>query len=389
MAAARTQAHPTEWHARAHRRRTHRKRLVGRGRCPPRLLHRAYSAGRRAVDLQGPERWQLASAWVLVMSSRAGYAELHCVSNFTFLRGASHPGELVYQAHNLGYSALALTDECSMAGVVRAHEAAKECGLKLIIGSEFRASNLHLVLLAPSQRAYAQICGLITRARSEAKKGTYQVARADFETGLSECLALWIAPRDPLPSQARWLRDFFPDRGWIAVELHRQPDDARHLSEVQKLGQRMGLPLVASGDVHMHVRERRILQDTMTAIRHHTTIAQAGHKLFPNGERHLRPRETLAELYPPELLQETLRIAERCEFSLNSLKYNYPNEIVPAGLTATEHLRNLTDEGARRRWPRGVPAKVQATLEKELALIAQLRYEHFFLTVHEIVEWAR
>jgi error-prone DNA polymerase len=318
-----------------------------------------------------------------------GYAELHCVSNFSFLRGASHPGELVYQAHNLGYSALALTDECSMAGVVRAHEAAKECGLKLIIGAEFRTSNLHLVLLAPSQRAYAQICGLITRARSEAKKGTYQVARADFEAGLSECLALWIAPRDPLPSQARWLRDFFPDRGWIAVELHRQPDDVRYLSEVQKLGQRMGLPLVACGDVHMHVRERRILQDTMTAIRHHCTIAQAGHKLFPNGERHLRPRETLAELYPAELLQETLKITERCEFSLSSLRYNYPNEIVPAGLTATEHLRNLTEEGARKRWPRGVPLKVQATLEKELALIAQLRYEHFFLTVHEIVEWAR
>jgi error-prone DNA polymerase len=318
-----------------------------------------------------------------------GYAELHCVSNFTFLRGASHPGELVYQAYNLGYSALALTDECSMAGVVRAHEAAKDCGLKLIIGAEFRTSNLHLVLLAPSQRAYAQICGLITRSRAEAKKGTYQVARADFEDGLSECLALWIASRDPLPSQARWLRDFFPDRGWIAVELHRQPDDARYLSEVQKLGQRMGLPLVASGDVHMHVRERRILQDTMTAIRHHSTIAQAGHKLFPNGERHLRPRDTLAELYPAELLRETQKIAERCEFSLSSLRYNYPNEIVPPGRTATEHLRNLTEQGAKRRWPEGVPRKVQATLEKELALITELRYEHFFLTVHEIVEWAR
>ncbi|MBM0107978.1 error-prone DNA polymerase [Steroidobacter sp. S1-65] len=318
------------------------------------------------------------------------YAELHCVSNFSFLRGASHPGELVYQAHNLGYSALALTDECSMAGVVRALEAAEDCGLQLIVGAEFRCPNdLHLVLLAPSQRAYAQICQLITKGRIDSAKGTYQLARGDLEKDLSECLALWVAPRNARPSEARWLREFFPDRGWIAVPMLRRPDDSEHLAAMQRLGQSFGLPLVASGDVHMHIESRRALQDTMTAIRQGCTVRDAGHRLFPNGERHLRPRHVLAELYPRELLEETLRIAERCKFSLRSLQYHYPNEIVPAGRTATQHLRDLTELGIRRRWPKGEPASVRATIEKELALIERKHYEHFFLTVHEITEWAR
>lgn len=320
----------------------------------------------------------------------SSYAELHCVSNFSFLRGASHPGELVREARDLGYSALALTDECSMAGVVRALEAAEDCKLKLIIGAEFRCHNdLHLVLLAPCQRAYAQICGLITKGRIESAKGTYDLSRSHFETDLSECLALWVAPRNARPSEARWLREFFPERSWIAVEMLRRPDDAQHLAAMRQLGQSFGLPLVASGDVHMHVESRRALQDTMTAIRHGCTVAAAGHHLFPNAERHLRPRDVLAELYPAELLEETLRIAERCEFSLRSLQYNYPNEIVQPGLTATEHLRNLTEIGIKRRWPRGVHASILATIERELALIQRKRYEHFFLTVHEITEWAR
>src|SRR5690606_15852093 len=141
------------------------------------------------------------------------YAELHCLSNFSFLRGASHPGELVFQAHNLGYAALAITDECSMAGVVRAYEAANDCGLKLIVGSEFRTSdNMHLVLLAPTQTAYAQICGLITTARRRSQKGRYQLSRSDFAGGLDECLALWIPARDATVSQARWVRERFCDR---------------------------------------------------------------------------------------------------------------------------------------------------------------------------------
>lgn len=318
------------------------------------------------------------------------YAELHCVSNFTFLRGASHPGELVFRAHELGYSALAITDECSMAGVVRAHDAAKEHGLKLIIGSEFRTTDdLHIVLLAPTQKAYAQICKLITLARHKSAKGKYQLSRAQFENELTECLALWVPSMRPLPSQAGWLRDRFPGRCWISVELHRGASDALHLANLRQLGQSMGIPLVAAGDVHMHVRERRALQDTVTAIRHGCPVSHAGHKLFQNGERHLRSYDELQSIYPKNLLTETLRIAERCEFSLSSLRYNYPRELVPQGMSATEHLRKLTEEGLRDRWPNGLPAKIRPLVEKELELIAFLKYEHFFLTVHELVAFAR
>jgi error-prone DNA polymerase len=317
------------------------------------------------------------------------YAELHCITNFTFLRGASHPHELVERAKALGYEALAITDECSMAGVVRAHEAARKLKLKLIVGSEFRTSDgLHLVLLAPTQNAYAQICAVITAARIDSPKGEYRLTRTDLEVDLSECLALWIPDSQVRLSQAGWLREKFPQRCWIAVELHRQPDDADRLLRLQQCGHVMDIPLVAAGDVHMHVRERRALQDTVTAIRHGCTLEQAGHRLFPNAERHLRTCDDLICVYPRSLLEESVRIAERCRFSLDSLQYRYPHELVREG-SATEYLRKLTMEGVNRRWPSGVPAPIRATIEKELALIRELGYEHFFLTVYDIVDYAR
>ncbi len=314
------------------------------------------------------------------------YAELHCLSNFSFLRGASHPGELVLQAHHLGYSALALTDECSMAGIVRAHESASDCGLKLIVGSEFRTSDdLHLVLLAPTQDAYAQICGLITKARRRCTKGSYQLVRCDFVDRLDECLALWVPSRTPTVAQACWLRDSFPGRAWIATELHCDADDKTRLDALRHLSEQTHVPLVAAGDVHMHVKERRALQDTVTAIRHRCTLAEAGHRLFPNGERYLRFHEDLAALYPRDLLDETLKIADRCVFSLGNLRYRYPEELIPEGKTAASHLRDLTEAGLKTRWPRGVPHKIRDTVEKELALIAELKYEPFFLTVYDLV----
>ena len=320
----------------------------------------------------------------------SAYAELHCLSNFTFLRGASHPGELVARAAQLGYAALALTDECSMAGIVRAHDAARKHPIKLLVGAEFRTlDDLQVVLLAPTRAAYAEICALITRARLAADKGKYRLTRADFQTGLENCLALWAPPADPRASTAAWLRELFAGRCWIAVELHFAADDARRLARLRQLGATHGLPLVAAGDVHMHSPERRALQDTLTAIRHRCTLAAAGHRLFPNGERHLRSCERLARIYPQELLDETLQVAERCEFSLNELRYQYPRELVPHGMEASQHLRNLTEAGLKVRWPKGVPEKIRAVVEKELALIKQLQYEHFFLTVHEIVHWAR
>jgi error-prone DNA polymerase len=331
----------------------------------------------------------------------ADYAELHALSNFSFLRGASHPAELVQQACALGYRALALTDECSLAGVVRAHEALQSLSAPererfgLIIGAQFRIPcGLTLVLLAPSQRAYAQICQLITLARRRSPKGEYRLTRADFESSLSECLALWTLPAEPdtLSARlrdARWLREYFPARSWLAVELHRSAHDAQCLALARTLSASADLPLVAAGDVHMHVRERRVLQDVLTAIRHGCSIDTAGWRLFPNGERHLRSLAELRELYPAALLQESGLIAERCRFSLAQLHYEYPAELVPVGCSAREHLRALTETGAARRWPQGVPDEIRKTLERELALIAQLRYEHFFLTVEDVVRFAR
>ncbi len=336
------------------------------------------------------KRGTLSGSQSSTVDHRASYAELHCISNFSFLRGASHPGELVQEAARLGYSALALTDECSMTGVVRAHEAAKTCNLKLIVGTEFRTvDDFHVVLLAPTQAAYAQICTLITRARRDSPKGRYNLNRSQFETGLEECLALWVPPATPTFSQAMWFKKVFGDRGWIAVELHRAANDEQKLCELRRLGKSASIPLTAAGDVHMHAHQRRALQDVVTAIRHGCTVAQAGHKLHPNGERYLRPMEQLNELYPPELLEQTVRIADRCTFTLSSLKYNYPHELVPAGMSAIRYLRDLVEIGVRKRWPAGCSARVQAIIEKELTFIEEFKYEHFFLTVHDIVAHAR
>ncbi|MDH3304522.1 MAG: error-prone DNA polymerase [Gammaproteobacteria bacterium] len=324
------------------------------------------------------------------MSSQ--YAELHALSNFTFLRGASHPEELVETAAKLGYTALAITDECSMSGIVRAHSAAKACGLrKLIIGSEFRLpSGRKLVALAQNRNGYAALCQLISSARCAAEKGRYELTRTAFEDGLPDCLVLWVPDQAfALDIEDHWLRETFRDRLWIAVELLADGRQREQLATLREEGRRLKLPLVACGDVHMHCRSRRILQDAVTAIRHGTTIDNAGFTLYPNGERHLRPREILQRNYPAELLAETVHIASAIDFSLDELRYEYPNELVPDGETPATYLRKLTEEGMRRRWPHGVPHKVTSLVEHELALIADLEYEPFFLTVYDIVSFAR
>ena len=320
------------------------------------------------------------------------YAELHALSNFTFLRGASHPEELVETAAALGYGALAITDECSMSGIVRAHIAAKEHGLrKLIIGSELRLrSGRKLVVLAQNRNGYAALCELITKARCAAEKGSYKLEQLAFEDGLPGCVALWV-PDDALSLDVEdhWIRETFRDRLWIAVELLADGRQHEQLKKLVEESRRLKLPLVACGDVHMHCRSRRILQDTLTAIREGVTVDSAGFALYPNGERHLRSLEVLQHVYPPELLSESLRIAETIDFSLDELRYEYPDEIVPDGQTPAAYLRYLTEQGMRQRWPDGVPSKVIDLVEHELALIAELRYEPYFLTVYDIVAYAR
>lgn len=253
------------------------------------------------------------------------YAELHCLSNFSFQRGASSAQELFQRAKQQGYQALAITDECTLAGIVRAWQAARSVELPLIIGSEIRIEDgPKLVLLVENLEGYQALCRLITRARRRTHKGQYQVLRDDFNEPLAGLLALWVPDAVDAFEQGLWLKQVFAERLWLAVQLHRGQDDTRRLNALLTLARELRIPAVASGDVHMHARGRRALQDTMTAIRHHLPVAAAGLRLHPNGERHLRSLDALGDLYPPALLDETLNIARRCTFDLGQLRYQYP-----------------------------------------------------------------
>ncbi|MFT7721660.1 MAG: error-prone DNA polymerase [Roseateles sp.] len=342
-----------------------------------------------------------------------GYAELHCLTAFSFLRGASEPAELVERAAALGYEALALTDECSLAGVVRAHrrlremrEAAAHAGLpsprlRLLVGSEFLVRDdvgeprFKLVLIAQDLHGYGNLSQFITRLRRASPvKGEYALHWRQLEPErLGGCLALLVPPReaadDALLPPAQWLLQHFTGRAWIAVELLREAGDAAWLARLQALSAATALPLVAAGDVHFHRRSRKALQDVMTATRLGRPVARCGFDLQPNAERHLRTRPRLAQVYPPGLLAETLRVAARCRFALTELSYQYPSEVVPPGRSAMQHLRALTEAGARERWPAGVPGAFRQRIDKELALIEALRYEHYFLTVADVVAHAR
>ena len=316
-----------------------------------------------------------------------GYAELHCLTSYSFLRGASSPEELVHRASGLGYRALAITDECSVAGIVRAHVAAKELGLKLIVGTEITlADGLKLALLATSIRGYETMCELITTGRRAAGKGEYRLTRDDIPVAPEGLLALWF-PGDI--EQGRWMNSHFPGNAWAAIELHRGCDDAARMAQVEAMTAKLRIPCVAAGDVHMHARARKKLQDVMTAIRMKCPLSQTGKRLHPNAERYLRSIGRLSSLHPARHLATTLDVVARCAFSLDEIRYEYPDELVPQGETPTTYLRKLTYEGLARRYPEGAPAAVVQTVEHELKLIRELSYEPFFLTVQDIVAFAR
>lgn len=324
------------------------------------------------------------------------YAELHCLSNLSFLRGVASARALFERAASLGYQALAITDECSFAGVVRALEASRATGVPLIVGTELVLEDgARLVLLATDHTGYAALCRLISTARGRAPKGHYEARWEDLKGGLQGVLAILcgVDRQGAVPAAAGgWVTrvgNLFPDRAWLGVELHRGDRDADALAALIALGTAAGLPLVAAGDVHMATRGQRALQDTATAIRLGRPIVDVAGELFPNGERHLRTLDELQALYPPTLLAETLRIAARCQLDLAALGYRHPVDVVPLGQAPAAWLRHLVSEGAAVRWPRGTPAPLVAQIERELALIAELGYEAFFLTVHDIVRFAR
>ena len=320
----------------------------------------------------------------------SAYAELHCLSNFSFLRGASQPAELVARAAALGYAALALTDECSVAGIVRAHVAAREHRLRLLIGSEFcLADGLRLVVLAGDREGYARLCGLITRGRRAAAKGSYHLTRQEVAELAPGCPLLWLPPEVPEPDDAAWFQAHFPGDAWLAVELHADGNDRQRLARLLGFSAATGLPAVAAGNVHMHSRGRRALQDTLTAIRQRRTLGEDIAGLHANGERHLRTLPELRRRYPEPLLAATLGLAARLNFSLEELRYQYPEELVPAGHTPATWLRQRVGEGLEERWAGSPPPEVLRLVEHELALITELRYEAYFLTVDDIVRFAR
>ncbi|WCM20930.1 error-prone DNA polymerase [Paraburkholderia bryophila] len=411
------------------------------------------------------------------------YAELHCLTNFSFLRGASHPHELVEQAMSCGYSALAITDECSLAGVVRAHTAIKEIEQErerqlneqlnerarkaqatqvdtssesreeklttsqqtatenkttenetektstqesipqesapqaprelkpiphLIIGSELNLTDdtgkpfCTLVALATNRNGYGNLSELITLARSRADKGSYRLGPSDITESLPhlehlqalpDCLLILVPQRTATLAHtlrcAHWLASFAAQRAWIALELWQTGGDDLQIDALRMISSASGLPLVAAGGVLMHTRSRKPLQDTMTAIGLVTPLSACGHALEANAERHMRTRVRLGKLYPRDTLAQTLRIAALCRFSLDELKYEYPEELVPAGESPSSYLRKLVMAGAVERWPDGLDLKRIGQIEKELGLIADLKYEKYFLTVHDIVSFAR
>ncbi|MCT9812660.1 error-prone DNA polymerase [Acidovorax sp. Be4] len=329
------------------------------------------------------------------------YAELRCISNFTFLRGASRPEELVARAQELGYSAMAITDECSLAGIVRAHVAAKQAGMALLLGAQFciqprddSEAAFTLVVLAQNLNGYGNLCQFITKLRRASEKGSYFLS-LDGISGqeLQDCLVLLCPERQAsdaqLAAMGRWTLTQFTGRCWIGVDLVRRLDDELWLHRMRALSALTALPLVAVGDVHMHVRSRKPLQDVLTATRIAKPLTECGYALQRSAERHLRSRLRLAQTFPADLLAQTLHVVSRCHFSLDELRYQYPDEVVPAGHTAASYLRQATYEGAGRRWPAGIPAKVQAQIEHELDLICELKYEPYFLTVYDIVAFAR
>ncbi|HTL13744.1 MAG TPA: error-prone DNA polymerase [Thermomonas sp.] len=330
------------------------------------------------------------------------YAELHCLSDFSFLRGAASAEALFERARDCGYAALAITDECSLAGIVRAYEASRATGVPLVVGSEFTLDcGLRCVLLVETADGYPRLCELITTARRAVPRKGYRLRRADVERVLAgipaETLglfALWL-PGDAVDqAQARWLQAVFVGRAFLAVELHREQDDARRQALLLEAAARLGLPALAAGGACMATRRQRALHDTMTAIRHGLPLADCGAHLARNGERHLRTRRALANIHAtPDgghaLLEAAAALAARCTFSMADIRYAYPAELVPDGHTPASWLRELTLRGLRGRWPAGVPAAIARQVDEELELIAYKQYEAFFLTVEDIVRFAR
>ena len=353
------------------------------------------------------------------------YSELDCLSNYSFLNGASHPEELISRAAELGYKALALCDYASMAGVVRAYAQAKlHPEIRFLVGSRFRFTGAwgatgsqsgntdtcpddetlahELLILPRNKEGYGNLCQFISHLhqsldlKQEAAidwSFLHQAGQGQESQILPDCLVIYKPAyglsRTQIQIQAQRLLGLFPNRLFLGLSLHRRDQDLQHVRAVRLASQECGLRCAALGGVHMHVRSRQPLHDTLAAIRLKTPVQECGWALASNAEHHLRSRFQLANLYPADLRATTDQIQQLCQFSLSEIKYEYPVEIVPPGMSGIDYLRQETERGAQARYPQGISASVRTRLQEELSLIEDLGYESYFLTLHDIVSYAR
>jgi len=324
------------------------------------------------------------------------YAELQISSNFSFLRGASHPEELAVTAAALGLVAFAVTDRNSVTGLVKAHLAAKQASIRMIVGCHVEVVDGPDVLIYPTDRAaYGRLTRLLTLGKRRVLKGECEIFQADltdpngvFVAGAGQ-IACVVAPTEVNTAFASALQKFrnrFNSEVYVTASIKYFGQDGSRLKRLSELG----VPMLATNDVHAHALERRVMQDVLSCIREGCTIHEAGYRLHANGERHLKPPEEMVRLFTeyPEAIANTLRVAKACTFSLDELRYDYPVDPVPDGLTPQAHLVDLTWKGAEARYPDGISEKVRDQLNHEMELIGELNFAPYFLTVHDIVEFA-
>ena len=322
--------------------------------------------------------------------SHPSYAELQVSSNYSFLRGASHPEELVLSAAALGHKAIAITDRNSLSGVVRAHDAAKKAGIRLVVGVRLDLTDGPSLLCYPTDRAaYGRLARLLTLGKRRAPKGECHLGLADVLAHGEGQIIIVLPPVDS--DILGTLRKHFKKRIYLSVKQNYIGDDLARISALAELAGRCRVPLVATNDVHAHTAARRPLQDVLCCIREHCTITEAGFRLYANAERRLKPPEEMARLFRdfPEAISRTVEIADACTFSLDELRYEYPIDPVPDGRTPQDELVRLAWAGAVEYFPDGLPQKVRDQIEHELDLIGELDYAPYFLTVHDIVRFAR
>ncbi|MGQ8364152.1 error-prone DNA polymerase [Glaciecola sp. 1036] len=321
------------------------------------------------------------------------FAELVCQTNFSFLQAASHPEELVRQAYFLGYQAIAITDECSMAGVVRAYTEIRNNHLpiKLIVGSKFVLNQQTMVLICPNRQAYSECCRIITNARRRAEKGEYQLSEWDLKT-IKHCFCLWLPNESPQNNNLEWgesLKKHFKERLFLCVKRWLTANEEDYIVACQTLANALSLDIVASSAALMHDPSRLSLLQCLQAIHQGCTVSELGRNTLANAEACLRPLNKLNRIFPANWLVNASLLATACDFCLSELAYEYPAEVVADKMTPSEYLRQLVEEGIKKRFAEGLPTDVRATIEKELRLIKEQSYEHFFLTIYDIVQFAK